>query len=73
MEGEGEDDGPQQPDIDPGRHPDQGLVLRQTVLTDQNMLINLAAQRDIRGLDGSYSIMLERSNKNILASSQKFH
>lgn len=30
VEGEGEDDGSQQPDVDPGRHPDQGLVLRQT-------------------------------------------
>lgn len=30
VEGEGEDDGSQQPDVDPRRHPDQGLVLRQT-------------------------------------------
>lgn len=30
VEGEGEDDCSQQPNIDPGRHPDQGLVLRQT-------------------------------------------
>lgn len=30
VEGEGEDDGSQQPHIDPGRHPEQGLVLRQT-------------------------------------------
>lgn len=29
MEGEGEEDGSQQPHIDPGRHPEQGLVLRQ--------------------------------------------
>lgn len=31
VEGEREDDGSQQPNINPGRHPEQGLVLRQTV------------------------------------------
>lgn len=30
VEGEGQDDRSQQPNVDPRRHPDQGLVLRQT-------------------------------------------
>ena len=32
VKGEGEDDGSQQPEVDPWRHPDQGLVLRKTSL-----------------------------------------
>ena len=43
MEGEGEDDGTQQPEVDPRRHPDQGLVLRQ------------AAGGGMGGVRGQYS------------------
>lgn len=35
VEGEGQDDCPQQPDVDPGRHPEQGLVLRQAAGQEQ--------------------------------------
>ena len=31
VEGHGQDDGSQKPEVDPGRHPDQRLVLRQAV------------------------------------------
>lgn len=31
VEGHGQADGTQQPDVHPGRHPQQGLVLRQAV------------------------------------------
>lgn len=56
MEGEGEDDGSQQPNIDPRRHPDQGLVLRQTGGFNRS---KHAVQLDIRDLHGSYSIMMQ--------------
>lgn len=74
MQGEGEDDGSQQPNIDPGRHPDQGLVLRQTVggggVNISKHVDNVDAQLDMKDLHGSFSFMLQRSHNLIRLSSK---
>lgn len=60
MQGEGDDDGSQQPQVDPRRHPEQGLVLRQTggeeVGIDQNICT-------ISDFHESRLVMLQRSNE----------
>ena len=43
VQGQREDDGSQQPEVDPGRHPDQRLVLRQAVEEMQSERFNPSA------------------------------